>query len=308
MSVQLEGIVVPLLSPFTRDTDELDVPALRRLVDRVIDAGAHAIIANAGTSEYYHLDEDERRTEAEVVVEQAAGRLPVLVGAGAQSTRASVRWAKHAESIGAQGLLMTPPTYGPVPVSAILRHFVTVSDAVSIPIMLYNNPFVCGVLLGPDHLVDVVTDANVPWIKLTTQHPEHVPAILDRVGDRAVCFEGVDNLAFASMAMGSVGWVAGPGNAITELAVQLWRLVRVEQDLPAAQVIHRRIAPLLNFLWDEAVYCSALKEICGLRGYPLGAVRSPFDELNEAKRAAVHQFARDLDLVSRAERASAAAV
>jgi 4-hydroxy-tetrahydrodipicolinate synthase len=303
MPVHLEGIVVPLLSPFTRQGDELDVTALRRLVDRVIDAGAHAVIANAGTSEYYHLDEAERLTEAEVVVDQVRGRVPVLVGAGAQSTRASVRWAKHAESIGANGLLMTPTTYGPVPVTATLRHFVTVSEAVSIPIMLYNNPFVCGVLLGPDDLEQVVTHANVPWIKLTTQHPEHVPGILDRVGDRAVVFEGVDNLAFASMAMGSVGWVAGPGNAITELAVELWRLVRVARDLAAAQVLHRRLAPLLDFLWDEGVYCSALKEICGLRGYELGAVRSPFDELDDAKRAKVHQFARDLALVAEAGRA-----
>ena len=301
MPVHLEGLVVPLLSPFTVDTDELDVAALRRLVDRVIAQGAHAVIANAGTSEYYHLDEAERLIEAEVVVDQVAGRVPVLVGAGATSTRGSIRWAKHAEAIGASGLLMTPPYYGPSPVRAILRHFVAVSDAVSIPTMLYNNQFVCGVLLGPDDLLDFVKHANVPWIKLTTQHPEHVPAILDKVGDRAVCFEGVDNLAFASMAMGSVGWIAGPGNAITELGRELWRLVRIERDLPAAQILHRRLAPLLNFLWDQGVYCSSLKEICRLRGYPLGAVRPPFEELNEVQRAQVHEFAADLDLVAIAQ-------
>src|SRR5262249_31060469 len=150
---------------------------------------------------------------------------------GSPATRLSVTWAKHAESIGANGLLMTPPTYAAVPMDAVVRHFSIVSDAVSIPIMLYNNPFVTGVLVGPDDVLRIVEAANVPWIKLTTQHIEHVPAILDRVGDRAVTFEGVDSLAFPSMANGSVGWVSGPSNAIPELAVELWRLVRVERDL-----------------------------------------------------------------------------
>lgn len=294
MSTKLEGIVVPLLTPFDRTTDELDVAALRGLVDSVISRGAHAVIVNAGTSEYFHLDESERELAATVVVEAVAGRVPVLVGAGAAATRTSIRWARQAEALGADGLLMTPPTYAPVPVAAIRRHFVSVSDAVSLPIMLYNNPFVCGVLLGPRDLGAMVEEANIPWIKLTTQHPEHIPAILDQVGDRAVCLEGVDNLAFASMAMGAVGWVSGPANVITELAVSLWRAVRVDRDLVAAQTLHRRLAPLLDFLWDEAVFCSSLKEIASLRGSPLGSVRSPFDELSDEQRSRLHRMIADL--------------
>lgn len=294
MAHRIEGIVVPVLTPFKFDTDELDVDALRRLVDRLVDAGVSALIANAGTSEFYHLDESERLKEAEVVVEQAAGRLPVLVGAGAVATRHSIRWAKHAESIGASGLLIMAPYYVPLSKPAILRHYMAISDAVSTPIMLYNNPSVTQVLLNPDDLAEFVQKANIPWIKLTTMKLDDVPMLVDRLGDKISILEGGDTIAFASMMYGAVGWVAGPGNAIPDLAVELWRLTRVERDLAKAQLLHRRLAPLLDFLSYEGVYCSALKKICELRGYPIGAVRAPFDELNTTQEARLLELAAGL--------------
>lgn len=301
MAVKLEGVIAPLLSPFTLESDELDVPTLRRHVDRLIDAGVHALIANAGTSEYFHLDEAERRVEAEVVVEQAAGRVPVLVGAGAMSTRASIAWAKHAESIGANGIMMTAPYYEPASVAAIVRHFSVVSESTSLPIMLYNNPTVAGVLLDPSAVAEIVSRANVPWIKLTTGRIQDVPLILDRVGDRAVCLEGADDLAFASMAMGSVGWVGGPVNSIPELALRLWRLVRVDHDLVAAEQLNRQLQPLFSLILREAgVYCSGLKELCRLRGYPLGTVRAPFSELDRTQQARMVKIFEDLILVGAA--------
>lgn len=293
----LEGIVVPLLTPFRRDDGDLDQKAFRSLVDRLVDAGVQALIVNAATSEFYHMTERERRTAAEVVIDQAAGRLPVLAGCGAPGTRLAIEAARHAESIGASGLLMMAPYYVPLTVSQVLGHYVAVSEAVSLPIMLYNNPFVSGVLLTPDDLVRFVAEANIPWIKLTTQHIEHVPAILDRVGDAATVFEGVDSLAFPSMANGAVGWVAGPANALPELAIDLWRATVLERDLPKAYAIHRRIAPFMDFLWGQGVFQSALKEVCALRGYDQGTVRPPFREVTPAEREQVHAFARDLGLV-----------
>lgn len=294
---QLQGIVVPLLTPFRRDNGDLDADALRALVDRLVASGVQSVIVNAATSEFYHMTEAERRRAAEIVVDQAQNRVPVLAGCGAPGTRLSVEAARHAESIGANGLLMMAPYYVPLTVDQVLRHYVTVSDAVAIPIMLYNNPFVSGVLLTPDDLVRFVDHANIPWIKLTTQHIEHVPAILDRVGDRASVFEGVDSLAFPSMANGSVGWVSGPANAIPELALDLWRRTVVERDLPAAYALHRRLVPLLDFLWNQGVFQATLKEICALRGYDQGAVRAPFRELTDKEREQVHRFAHELQLL-----------
>lgn len=299
MPPRLEGIVVPLLTPFSSKSDELDVAALKRLVDRLIAAGVHGLIANAGTSEFYTLDDEERRREAEVVVERVAGRVPVLVGAGATGTKLSIIWAMHAKAIGADGLLIMAPYYAPKSVDQIRRHFVAISDASGLPIMLYNQPAVTQVLLTPDDLVRFVDEANIPWLKLTTRRIEHVPAILDCLGDRVRVFEGVDNLAYPSMANGAVGWVAGPANAIPEFAIELWRLVRVERNLEAAYSLHRRLVPLLDFALDEGVFNASLKEICRLRGLPLGAVRSPNPELAPSQRAQLRRIAEGLGLIGK---------
>lgn len=196
--IDLEGVVVPLLTPFTMDSDEVDEGALRRLVDKLIDAGVQGVIANASTSEVFHLTDAERRREAEIVIEQAAKRVPVFVGAGAPGTKLAIEWARHAQSLGADGLLIVPPYYEALSVPQIRRYYAEISSAVDLPIMLYNNPFVSQVLLGPEDLRSIVEVANIPWIKLTTTHPEHVPAIRQLTDGKIKLFEGVDSgLSFA---------------------------------------------------------------------------------------------------------------
>jgi 4-hydroxy-tetrahydrodipicolinate synthase len=305
MTIKLEGVVVPLLTPFTAGGEEIDIPALRRLIDRLIAAGVSGIIANAGTSEYYHLSEAEREREAEVAIEQAAGRVPVLIGASAISTHQTIRWAKHAEALGAAGLLIMAPYYAAVPIDAIYKHFAAISDAVATPLMLYNNPFVAQVLLMPDQIARLVEISNMPWIKLTTKEVEHVPLILQHVGDKATVFEGVDTIAFPSLANGSVGWIAGPANAIPELAIELWRLVRVEGDLKKAYALHRRLLPFLDYAVNGGMFCSFLKEVCGLRGYPLGQTRAPFYELTDDGKRRAAAFVTDLGLLDSPKRQAA---
>ena len=296
--VDLEGVIVPLVTPFDADTDELDEVALRRLVDRLISGGVQCLIANASTSEVFHLSDHERRREAEIVVDQAGGRVPVLVGAGAPGTRLAIEWARHAQSLGADGLLIIPPYYEALSVAQIRTHYAAISEAVDMPIMLYNNPFVTQVLLGPADLASIVKVANIPWIKLTTLHIEHVPGILELTDGKVRLFEGVDSLAFLSMLNGCSGWIAAAANAIPELAVELWRLTLQSKDLSAALAVHRRIVPFTDYIWNNGeIFCSVLKEIGRLRGYPLGATRLPFCELSEAQTAEVLKLAEDLELL-----------
>jgi dihydrodipicolinate synthase/N-acetylneuraminate lyase len=283
MTKSLEGILVPLLTPFDTESGEVDDAALRRLIDRVLAAGVHGVIANAATGEFFHLLEHERRHVAEVVVEHVAGRVPVLVGAGAPGTLEATRWAEHAQSIAADGLLVMPPYYVPLPADAVIGHVAAISDSVDLPIMFYSNPGASQVLLGVDELERLIGRANVPWFKLSTGQIGQVPLIVDRMGDRVSVFEGWDPLAFPSMATGAVGWTAGPSNALPELIVELWKLTRVDKDLTRAAALNQALAPILDFMAKPTTFCSSLKEICGRRGYPLGKVRSPYAELSSAQ-------------------------
>ena len=297
MAIALQGIVVPLLSPYTRGNETFDEPAYRRLIDFVIGHGAHAIIANAATSEFNSLDESERLKAAEIAVEHARGRVPVLVGAGAPATRHSIRFAKHAESIGADGLLIVPPFYGTCPIDNIVGHYAAISDACSLPIMLYNALYAQNFVLTPTDVERLAGAANIPWVKLTTGVPQHVTEIRERMGDRMAIFEGVDTLAYASMCMGADGWVAGTANMIPDLAVELWRLTKVEGDMRAARALNDRIDPLHRFTTVPTIYFAVGKEVCRLRGVPLGGVRLPWDNLTTAQAAQALKLAADLGLL-----------
>jgi 4-hydroxy-tetrahydrodipicolinate synthase len=296
---RLEGIVVPLLTPFTDKSDQFDPAAFRRLIDFVIDAGVHAIIANAATSEFYALDDAERTNVAEIAVGHARGRTPVLVGAGAASTRDSVRWAKHAKSIGADGLLIMPPYYFKPTMDAVVRHFAAVSDAVDLPIMVYNAPYAQNLLLLPEDIDRLAKNANVPWVKLTTGVLDHVTRLRKTMGDRIAIFEGVDMLAFASMAMGSVGWVAGTANMIPEFAVELWRLTHIQGDMRAARALNDRIDPIQRMATTPAIYGSWIKEVCRQRGLSLGTARNPGDPLNVEQIRLAHDYAAELGLIGK---------
>lgn len=295
MQSSLTGVIVPLATPFTRDGEAVDLDAYRRLIDRVIGSGVSAIIANAATGQFSSLGERERIAVAECAIEQAAGRITVLVGAGAASTHEAIRWARHAQSIGAAGVMIMPPFYGPTPAAVSVRHYAEISDACPLPIMVYNAPYASHIILAPEHIVEIVEKANVPWVKLTTGVIDHVTALRIALGDRIKVYEGVDVLAFPSFCLGADGWVAGPGNMIPEIAIEMWRRVQ-KGELASARSLQNRIYPLLNEMRKNMGYGSVINEVCRMRGLELGPVRMPGLELDEAHLARVRKAATDLGL------------
>src|SRR5262249_19429346 len=236
MQSLLSGIIVPLATPFTANGEEVDYPAYSKLIDGVIGSGVSAIIANAATSQFAYLDPAERTKVAATAVEQAAGRIPVLIGAGAASTRESIRWTKHAQSLGAVGVMIMPPFYGPTPADVAVMQSKAGSGAGPLTIMIYNAPYASHVLLLPEHIEQIVAAANIKWVKLTTGAIDHVTALRLSLGDRVGIYEGVDTLAFPSFCLGADGWVAGPGNMIPEIAVELWRRVPARDLSPAPRL------------------------------------------------------------------------
>ena len=278
MQSTLSGVIVPLATPFTANGDEIDFPAYRRLIDGVIGSGVSAIIANAATSQFAALSEAERSRAAAAAIEHAAGRLPVLIGAGAASTREAIFWTRHAQSLGAVGVMIMPPFYGPTPADVAVLHYAAISDACPLPIMIYNAPYASHVLLLPEHIEQIVAAANIKWVKLTTGVIDHVTALRLSLGDRVGIYEGVDPLAFPSFCLGADGWVAGPGNMIPEICIEMWRRVQAG-DLAAARRLQNRVYPLLAAMREKMAYGSVISEVCRMRGLPLGPVRLPGCEL-----------------------------
>jgi len=164
-----EGLMPALVTPFDED-GEPDLRTAEVVVERHIEAGVDGISALGSTGEFSHLTGSERRRFAEAVVEMVGGRVPLIVGVGTTGTREAVDLARHAESIGANGILSVSPYYWKVGEEALFEHFVTVAESVEIPTLVYNFPMLTGIDLSPALVRRLAAECpNVAGIKDTVK-------------------------------------------------------------------------------------------------------------------------------------------
>src|SRR5919204_5257374 len=144
MSEPFHGVLPALITPFTEDGSAIDTEALTAIVDRLVNAGVAGLVPGGSTGEFTTLSHAERREVVEATVEAAAGRVPVVAGTGALSTRETVELSVHAEQAGAAAVMIVPPFYEALSWRELLAHYTAIADAIEIPIMYYNLPSASG--------------------------------------------------------------------------------------------------------------------------------------------------------------------
>jgi 4-hydroxy-tetrahydrodipicolinate synthase len=285
MTVTLRGVFVPLLTPFDA-AEALDLPALERLVEFLLERGVHGLFVGGTTGEFPLLSLAERKRVAEVVVARAAGRVPVVVHAGATSTRDVIDLARHARQIGAPAVAVVSPYYFPLPEDALIEHFVRVAEAVAgYPVLLYNIPQRTGNALVPAIAAEIVRRCpNVVGIKDSTgnlaQTIEYA-SLRDGGGHAFQVAQGADGLLVAGLAVGIEATVSGNANVFPEPAVEVfeawWR-----GDQAAASAAQRRLDSVRRPLRD-GLDLSLFKRVLAARGLPVGDVRAPLRRASEAE-------------------------
>lgn len=143
-----EGLIPAMVTPFD-ENGELDLRATEAVVQHLIEAGVDGISALGSTGEFSHLTNTERRRFAEELVGIVGGRVPLVVGVGSSGTREAVELARHAEETGVSSVLCVAPFYWKVGEEALFKHFTTVAESVSIPMLIYNFPMLTGIDLSP---------------------------------------------------------------------------------------------------------------------------------------------------------------
>ena len=275
MSEPFHGVLPALTTPFTEDGDAIDAGALRALVERLIDAGVGGLVPGGSTGEFTTLTSTERRELIEISVEAAAGRVPVVAGTGALSTRETVELSIHAEQAGAAAVMIVPPFYEALSWRELHAHYTAVAGAISIPIMYYNLPGATGVKLSAQQL------RELPVTSLKDTGGDAVAATELIQTDGPTLLNGWDTLTFAALAAGVPAVVWGTASIIPEQCVELHRLLIDDIDLPAARELWSRIWPLCQFLESQS-YSAAVKTACRLVGDTTGPVRAPLLELDDA--------------------------
>jgi 4-hydroxy-tetrahydrodipicolinate synthase len=275
MSEPFHGVLPALITPFTDDGEAIDADALAAIVERLIGAGAGGLVPGGSTGEFTTLTNAERRQVVEVTVEAAAGRVPVVAGTGALSTRETVELSVYAEQAGAAAVMIVPPFYDALSWRELLSHYTAVADAIAIPIMYYNLPSASGVKLTAGQL------AELPITCLKDTGGDAVAATELIHTDGPTLLNGWDTLTFAALAAGVRAVVWGTASIVPEPCVELHRVLIDDIDLPAARELWARLWPLCRFLEGQS-YSAAVKTACRLVGDTTGPVRAPLLELDDA--------------------------
>jgi 4-hydroxy-tetrahydrodipicolinate synthase len=287
------GTYTVMITPFTA-AGEVDAEALRGFVEWQIEQGIHGLIPLGSTGEFLSLDDDEKVLVAETVIAQAAGRVPVLIGTGAEDTREVVRLSSRAEKMGADGVMIIPPFYSTPTDDELVHHYKTVADAISLPIMVYNNPTTANVDLKPALVARLAQIDNCLYIKESTLEVTRVRDIIRLCGDRMTVFGGI--LGFESFVEGAQGWVAVASNVVPHAMARIFSLVADDGAINAARKLYLDYLPVIEFVGGQA-YVAGTKALLGHMGFSAGKPRPPRLPLPAPQDAAARALVAKFGLV-----------
>ncbi|MFM9371906.1 4-hydroxy-tetrahydrodipicolinate synthase [Streptomyces sp. Da 82-17] len=287
------GILTALATPYNQAGD-IDEKMLRVLVDRSIDGGVSGVVAGGSTGEFAAMTGDERRLLVETVVDQAAGRVPVIAQTGAVATREAVALTQHAERAGADVVMVVAPYYEALTMDETLRYLRTVADSVSIPVMLYNIPDCTGVNLDADTVGALAREVeNIKYIKDTSADMAQAGQLIHRHGDVIDTFLGWDSLLLASVAEGAAGVMAGTANVMPADLVAVHQALTAG-DLELARARWKRIFPLMDALMTGGPFIQGVRAALQEIGLSVGEPREPLLPVEAAHRERIRAALADL--------------
>lgn len=277
--------VFPAATTQFDESHNVDLAATQAVQAGLIRDGVHGMVVLGTVGENNSLSPEEKRAVLKTAVETSGGKVPILTGVSEFTTANAVAYARDAERIGADGLMVLPAMVY-VPTAAELEHhFRTVARATALPIMLYNNPPAYRVNIDLPTLQRLAEEPNIVALKESAPDPRRFTDIFNGVGERFVLFAGLDDVAFEGICLGAKGWVSGLTNAFPRESLLLYQALR-EGNLAQARKIYRWFMPLLH-LDAEHDLVQSIKLAEQIMGRGSERVRPPRLVLSGDRRAAV---------------------
>ncbi len=233
---------------------------------------------------------------ARIVVEQAAGRVPVVVGTAAENTNDVIRYTRDAEALGADAAMVLTPYYCWINEDEIFAHYQRIAEATSLPIMLYNHPASTVLDMKPPLVARLAEIDNIAYIKESTTDIRRVYQINDLCGDKITVFAGY--LGYESFMVGAEGWVSVCANILPRKSAELFELAVDRNDKDAAWVVFKELVPVIDFLGDH-LYVHGMKAAFKLLGRDMGDPRPPRLPLRPELVAPLRKVMTDVGLFDR---------
>ncbi|ANS48433.1 dihydrodipicolinate synthase [Bacillus thuringiensis] len=271
---KIKGAFPVLITPMD-EFQEINWDGVKQNVNYFIEQKVAGIIINGSTGEFVSLSKEERFKMVETVLKEVDGRIPVFVGTAAETTKETIEYTKHAEAHGADCALIINSYYCKPKEEEIYFHFKEISNAVNIPIMLYNNPFTSGVDMSTELMLRIGKECkNVTHIKESSGDIRKARDLV-RQGEGAFqVFCGSEDLVMESYLVGATGWVSVAGNIVPGLVTKMYEHFQ-NDELEKAWEINDAILPLCEFLEGSGKYVQIVKRSMELHGQAGGPSRYP---------------------------------
>ncbi|WP_112965034.1 dihydrodipicolinate synthase family protein [Agrobacterium sp. fls2-241-TYG-188a] len=290
MPKTFRGVFTVMITPIDAD-GKVNLPALAAFTDWQIREGVHGLIPLGSTGEFLSLSDQDWEDVARTVIQTAAGRVPVLIGTGAEDTREAVRLSCKAEAMGANGVMIIPPFYSTPTDDELVAHYRTIAGSISIPIMVYNNPATSNVDMKPELLARIAEIDGCDYVKESTLEVTRIRDIVRLAGDNMTPFGGI--LGFESFVMGAQGWVAVASNVAPAAMSRIFTLAADEKKYDEARALYLEWLPIIQAVGGQA-YVAGSKALLNHMGFAAGSPLPPRlplpSEQDGAMKALVERF------------------
>ena len=287
-----EGMATAIVTPMTHDG--IDYEALGRFIDFQIESGINAIVVMGTTGENATIEYADQKEIIRYTVEKVNKRVPVIAGTGTNNTDHVLHNTRNACEVGADAILVVTPYYNKATQNGLYKHFWTIADASTVPVILYNVPGRTGCNLLPKTVARLAEHPNIVGIKEATGSMAQTVEILHLCGDKIDVYSGEDALTVSMMAMGGKGTISVMSNVVPAQAVAMTDACKAG-DFKAAAKMQCSLMPLINALFSEVNPIPAKAAVSAM-GFGEEHLRMPLTPMEEGPRAVLFEEMRKLGI------------
>lgn len=287
-----QGIIAAMSTPFFQD-ETLNEQELRNQVERLIGAGLHGIFALGTNGENYAMDFAEKVKIMEIVIDQAAHRVPIYIGTGCVTTKETVALTRKAAELGAECASVVSPWFAANTQDGLYKHYKAVAECSDLPVLIYNMPARTGVNVHYKTVEKLARIPNIVGIKDSSGNFDNMQRYLESCGDRISVLSGNDSLILPCLLAGGHGGISGISNVLPERMVRIYTAWE-EGNLEEAWKVQRSIRPLRDCM-AMGNPNSVVKRAAYFVGQNLGPVRAPFDIQDETLDAAIQKALAEIE-------------
>ncbi len=282
---EIRGVIPALVTPFTKK-DDVDLAGVETITRFLVENGVHALMPVGGTGEFPSLLREEKRDVVAAIARVAKGKVPIIPGTAACSTREVILLSNDAFTAGADAVIVTAPYYFKLSDESLIQHYTTVAQNVGCPVIVYNNPLYTGNPMSPQVLAKLMTVKNIIGVKNSSSDMGQLIEMI-RLSPRgkSLC-TGIDSQFYPALCVGASGLYSTAAGIVPAQMVKLYDLFIAGKHAEAL-ALSMQLQTLNRYLEYDPGYVAPAKEALNLLGLPGGCIRAPLPQLTSEEKAGV---------------------